>query len=163
MAKRQTVTVRGVGGTDARDFRAVAKALRMAAPQAARELKKDLRAAGMIVANRAKEIAAEHSQKIPPTIKVRVASTTVAVVAGGKDAPQAGLFELGNTGGSKSAAASRRGEFRHPVFGNREVWVKQEMHPFLTPAAAEVGPEFEAEFEKTLNEVTRTIVFAGKE
>ena len=160
MARNQTVTVRtGGSGIDTRDFRNVVKVLRKASPQSARELRKNLRSAGVIVAAKAKEIAGEHSEKIPPTIKVRVSSTTVAVVAGGKDAPTAGLFELGNTGGSKSAAASRRGEFRHPVFGHREVWVKQEMHPFLAPAAESTAPEFTAKVEETLDGLAKLIVF----
>ena len=159
MANR-TVTVRTGGiGVDTRDFRNVANALRRAAPQTYKALRSDLREAGMIVAEEAKSIAGEFSEKIPPTVKVRVASTTVSVVAGGKNAPTAGLFELGNTGSSKSAAASRRGQFRHPVFGNKEVWVDQDMHPFLTPAAERTAPRFTAKLVETLDEVTHTITF----
>jgi hypothetical protein len=155
----RTVTARRTGvGVDTTDFRLVAKALRRAAPDLAKGLRADLRVAGLEVAAKAKAIAEENSEKIAGTIKVRVASTTVAVVAGGEGVPEAALFELGNTGGRRSAAASGRGTFRHPVFGNRDVWVNQDMHPFLAPAAASEMPRFEANVSRTLDRVTRTIV-----
>lgn len=163
MARSQTVTVRtGGSGIDTSDFRAVAKALRQAQPELARELRKSLRKAGEIVAVEARSLAEKDSKSIPPTIKVRVASATVSVVAGGKDAPVAGLFELGNTGGSKSASASRKGVFRHPVFGNRDVWVNQPMHRFLAPAAASRAMQVERAVLGALDQATRTIVFGGE-
>jgi hypothetical protein len=47
----------------------------------------------------------------------------------------AGLFELGNKGKGKSRVATKSGKFRHPVFGDRSVWVDQPMHPYLLRAA----------------------------
>lgn len=48
----------------------------------------------------------------------------VVVYAGGQGAPEAA--PLDNEGKS--------GTFRHPVFGNRDVWVAQKARPFFTPA-----------------------------
>ena len=54
----------------------------------------------------------------------RRAHVAVSVVAGGAKAPHARAFE--NRG--------REGDFRHPVFGDREKWVAQTAHPYLGPA-----------------------------
>lgn len=154
----RTVTVRGAGGIDTRDFKNVAKALRRAQPELANGLRRDLRVGGLLVAAKAKTIADEHSTTISKTIKVRTSGATVVVTAGGADAPVAAPFELGNTGGRKSASAGRGGTFRHPVYGNRDVWVTQEMHPFLAPAALSEAPKVDAQIGRTLDRVTRTIV-----
>ena len=69
----------------------------------------------------------------------------------------AGLFEMGNKGG-KSAAAIERGVFRHPVFGNKDKWVNQSMHPFLVPAGKKNEAEVLALVLEALDEVTRVIV-----
>lgn len=158
---RRTVTARGTGGIDTSEFKAAVKALRRAQPQLAKELRKELREAGLIVAEEAKKIIEPHSKKIPRTIKVRVSGASVAVVAGGPNAPTAALFELGNTGGKGSASASRNGVFRHPVFGNREQWVNQPMHPFLAPAALANLPRVDEHVGRALDTVTRTIIFEG--
>lgn len=158
----RSVTVRtGGSGIDARDFHDVARALHKAAPATSRALKRRLRKAGEIVAVEARAIASEHSQSIPPTIKVRTRAAAVEVIAGGPDAPVASLFELGNTRDAKSASASRKGSFRHPVYGNREVWVEQPMHRYLAPAAAAHMVEVEREVVGALEEATQIIAFGG--
>lgn len=129
-------TVRGAGGIDMRQYRDFMRDLKKVNPKLRKELQKQLRAAGEEVAVDARALAVVHSRKIPPTVKVRTSGVSVAVVAGGKaDTAIAGLFELGNAGNRKSAAASRSGRFRHPVFGDRSTWVDQPMHPYLAPAA----------------------------
>jgi hypothetical protein len=119
------------GGIDTTAFTSFAKALRTAAAGVSKQLTLRLRAAGAIVADAAKVNASGVSTTIPPTIKTRVRSTTVSVVAGGGNVAIAGLFEAGNKG--KGAGG---GTFRHPVFGTA-VWVEQPMHPFLYPALVE--------------------------
>lgn len=157
MARNTTVTERSGKALNTTAYHDAAKALRLGAKHLNRELRKQLRAGGEIMAIEARKIAGEHSEKIPPTIKVRVAGATVAVVAGGAKAPVAGLFELGNKGKGKSQAASRRGTFRHPVFGNRENWVNQEMHPFLRPAAETTLPEAQEKILQALDEVKKIV------
>jgi hypothetical protein len=154
MASTGTVTVLGRGreGVDTKELRALTKAFKGWKPD--KQLHKALRLAGEMIAADAKILAEagyaasykksvkdkgekrsyKGSGKITPTIKVRVAKTRISVVAGNAGVPLAGLWELGNKGRGKSRMASRRGEFRHPVFGDRERWVNQPMHPFLMPA-----------------------------
>jgi hypothetical protein len=151
MAERR-VTERGGGvGIDASAFKVLAKNLRKADRLAYRNMHTGLRAAGELVATEARAIAARDSTSIPPTIKVRVAGSTVSVQAGSASVKIAPLFELGNTGGSKSASAAEKRTFRHPVF-NRDVWVSQPMHPFLRPAELTVMPKVRRAVTATLTE-----------
>lgn len=183
--------IKGAGGIDTREFKAVAKALRKAQPAMYRQMAKNLRAAGQLVATDAKVIVGEHSSSIPPTIKVKQRGTAVSVEAGGVVGPRklaralqsasygtqgseralkglekqaegnaiAGLYELGNKGGSKSASATSRGVFRHPVFGDRDNWVEQPRYAYLAPAGEKNRPAIEAAVSGALDKVTRIIVF----
>lgn len=137
----RSTTIRSGGVTiDTSGLRELATALRKTEAKAYKDYRKALRAAGEITAERARSIAAENSTSIPPTVKVRVAGAQVSITGGSKSVPLGGLYELGNTGGAKSAAASRSGTFRHPVFGDRDVWVDQPMHRYLWPAYMETRP-----------------------
>jgi len=109
-------------------------------------LSKDLSAAGEIVAAEARKISSEHSQTIPPSIKVRRRVATVAVQAGNADVPLAVLYEKGNKGSNPSSTT-----FRHPVFGNKNNWVTENRYPFLRPAAEKTMPEVEALVLKELD------------
>lgn len=131
MAETVSVLSRGKSGLDLKEFRKLTRDLKgfTVTPQ----LRKTLQVAGKLIAEDAKAISGEHSKSIPPSIKVRTKKTSVSVIAGGEGVPLAGLFESGNKGRGKSQAASKGGRFRHPVFG-RDVWVDQDMHPFLLPA-----------------------------
>lgn len=176
-------------GIDARDFKLLAKALRTAQVEMYAELHEELRAVGQVVADEARALVQPYSQSIPPTIKVRAAGARVSVTAGGgrggkklaaeifsssygsgshlkaleneAEGPAiAGLLELGNKGGgSKSAAATRRGEFRHPVFGNRNNWVIQPMHPYLAPALRNKWPVVLERVTATLDKAAHTIAY----
>jgi hypothetical protein len=151
-----TSTVRSGQAIDTSGYRDAAKALRKGAKTTSKVLRKELRAAGELMAADARIIAEEHSEKIPPTVKVRVAGATVAVQAGGANAPIAGLFELGNQG-NKSKSATSSGYFRHPVFGNKEVWVYQRMHRFLRPAADKVLVIAQARIVSALDKAAKVI------
>ena len=138
-------------GLDTSDLRRLAKDLRAAKSPLLKGMRQGLRAAGEIVAADARVRAEEASKTIPPSIKVRVASTTVAVVAGGPGVPLAGLMEIGNKKSAKGATT-----FRHPVFGNRTRWVDQPMHPYLAPA----GRAHEAEVERAVADVIDGVLAA---
>jgi hypothetical protein len=69
----------------------------------------------------------------------------------------AGLFELGNKGGSKSAGSTSEGMFRHPVFG-KDAWVEQPMHPYLLPAGEKNKAAIDAIVYEALSKVTDVIV-----
>lgn len=123
-------------GVDTRDLTDLAVAMRRSSRVTAREWRLGMRGVGEIIAVEARHRASEHSTSIPPTIKVRAARGTVEVRAGSNDAPLARLFELGNSGKSRVSieAPDKGGKFKHPVWGNRDVWVEQPMHPFLYAA-----------------------------
>jgi hypothetical protein len=113
---------------DASELRAFAKALQKAAPAAKKELTLRLRALGEHVADDAQARIQEWSRSIPPSIRVRVYGANVQVIASAM--PLAGLLEFGSKGRENSDT------FKHPVFGNAQVWVDQPKHEFLKPAAA---------------------------
>lgn len=140
-------------GVDTRDYRAFARALRTAAPDIAAQLKLRLAVVGSVVADEAEARASEASTSVPPSIKVRVSGATTIVQAGGAGIPTAGLLELGNKGKGGGD------EFTHPVFGNRAVWVKQAMHPYLGPAVLAKADDVEeaalAALDATIDEVVR--------
>ncbi len=129
-----TVLSSGKEGLDLKEFRQLTRDLKRFKPD--KQLKKVLRGAGQLIAEDAKSNVEQYSQTVPPSIKVRIRGTSVSVVGGGAGVPLGGLLELGNKGKGKSQAASKSGKFRHPVFGNSDVWVEQDMHPYLLPASA---------------------------
>jgi hypothetical protein len=71
---------------------------------------------------------ASWSTRIPAAMRLRMSRSRknpgVALVVSSRLAPHARLYEFG---------ADRRG-FRHPVYGNREVWVQQQTRPYIIPA-----------------------------
>lgn len=93
-----------------------------------RELRPRLRAAGTLM-QRAAQQNASWSSRIPAAIRVTTsfASTTggVGVRVDRTKAPHARAFE---------GIGTNRTTFRHPVFGNTDVWVDQPERPFLVPA-----------------------------
>lgn len=93
----------------------------------------------------AKSVASEHSSSIPGTIRVVPIPHGVAVRAGSASVPLAALYDLGNQGrgGRKSKT------FKHPVYGNRSVWVKQDRYPFLAPARKAMRRQITARMDQT--------------
>lgn len=94
----------------------------------AAETKKTVNAGLLTIAKtaavEAKASASEWSDRIPPSIRAGGTGARVYVRAGGPKAPGAAAFE--HHGGA--------GQFRHPVFGDKGVWVSQQARPYLTPA-----------------------------
>lgn len=117
---------------DASSLHDLGRQLREAALRVRKEMEATLLIVAKEIATEAEKIAGDSgSQQIPPSIKVVPApGTGTALVRAGTTAdPIASLWELGNKGSKRSAKT-----FRHPVFGNRNVWVEQDKHPFLAPA-----------------------------
>jgi hypothetical protein len=109
---------------DGEAFRVFQRELRKVEPALAKELNKELR-----------DVVAQHvvpdakanagwSTRIPAAIKPQVTTKQVGVRVAARQAPHGRPFE-GLRGNSS---------FRHPVFGNRNVWVAQSTRPFLAPA-----------------------------
>lgn len=97
-------------------------------PELRKTLRRELKKAAKPVVADAKS-RASWSNRIPAAIKLqtrlsgRDAGLTIRVNA--KKAPHGRPYE--NMG--------QQGTFRHPVYGNRHVWVSQTARPFLFPAA----------------------------
>jgi hypothetical protein len=108
---------------DTSSFAKFARDLKRAEPRLAKSLRTNMKAAGEIVAEDARQRAG-FSSRIPQNIKVGVAGSRIRVYVSAKKAPEARPLEHGG----------REGSFRHPVFGNRENWVPQPARPFLRPA-----------------------------
>jgi len=147
-----TVTLRTGGlSIDTRDFHAFAVALSHGERELNLAMRRRFRAAGNMVADAARA-KASYSEKIDPTIRVRTSRASVSVIAG--PVAIAGLEELGNRAGR----GSRGGFFRHPVFGNRNVWVSQRMRPYLRPALEARGAEAAEEIFKALDDAIAAVI-----
>lgn len=129
-------------------MRALARDLKVASVESEKDFYLGLLEAGEIVAERARENAS-FSSRIPGSLRVRRRGTTVKILAGGNAAPEAAPLEH----------HGRAGSFRHPVFGNTEVWVDQPAHPFLTPAAVETEPAVVAVIDKHVDKAFSRLGF----
>lgn len=109
---------------DTSSFTKFAKDLKRASPELAKSLRKNLKLAGEVVAADARR-RSSWSSRIPQAIKVGANRNLIRVYVLKSKAPEAKPLEHGG----------QQGTFRHPVFGNREVWVSQPARPFLGPAA----------------------------
>jgi hypothetical protein len=142
---------------DARELKVFASAMRKVSRRAGTETRLALREGGEIIAAEARILAAQHSKRIPDTIKTRVLGASVIIEAGGDAAPNAVPFEVGNAGTGRGLLRSERtGKFRHPVFGNRSVWVDQDTHPSLGPAAVANQDKALEQIASGLNRAFRT-------
>ena len=119
---------------DPGQFRQLQRDLQRLAPEIRKELNKALREIAGAVAQDAKS-RASWSSRIPGSIAVSVTGTKVGVKAKRNQAPHASAYE-----GFKNGRTS--GSFRHPVYGNRNVWVQQSTRPFLAPAVAAYEERF---------------------
>lgn len=107
---------------DAADWEAANKLLRKAAPAVRKQMMKAVReGVKRHVVPDAKRNSS-WSGRIPKSIGVSVTAREVKVKTRPNTAPHAGIMEFGG---------------RHPVFGNRAVWVNQTARPFLGPAVNE--------------------------
>lgn len=113
-----------------------------------RMLRPGLRKAGGRVLTRARSNAS-WSTRIPGATRIAVKfagrEPGVSIVTNAKRAPHARPYE-GITG---------EATFRHPVFGNREVWVTQRTRPFLAPAADTEGDAVEKDIADVVDTVVR--------
>ena len=92
-----------------------------------RELRPKMRRAGEELRADIRSEAAKFSSRIPAAVRMTVgfgsANGGVRIYVDAKQAPEARPLE--NLG--------QQGTFRHPVYGNRDVWVEQQAHPFFFP------------------------------
>lgn len=111
--------------------------LKLSATEGRLEANKTLAELGAEFEILAKRSARKHgSVSIPPSIKFRMIPDTAEIHAGGRGVPIAALWQLGNRGRGDRT----RKTFRHPVFGNKNVWVDQPRYRFFTEARNVIGP-----------------------
>lgn len=115
------------------DLESLARDLKESALRVRVEVDKTVGEVGELIRDEAKELVSKHSKSIPGTIKVTMIPGAAVVSAGANDVPLAALYELGNKGSKTDSARASGAWFRHPVFGNTNVWVQQRRYPFLRP------------------------------
>jgi hypothetical protein len=134
--------------TSPEDVRKLVNDLRKIGDGVGRNLGKEFKKAAGPVASQAKANAS-WSSRIPGAITVGVSSSRrypgAQIKVSKTKAPHARLFEFPSRGGS----------FRHPVFGNREVWVAQKGRPFIRPAVRTKGGEFIKACDRAVDETAR--------
>jgi hypothetical protein len=131
----------------------IARDMRALPDEARKAVRPALRRAGQVVAREAM-VNASWSSRIPGTIRVvtsfRVNREGVTIRAGGKNAPHARPYEhLGDPG-----------TFRHPVYGDREVWVAQSARPFLFKAAKSTVGTVTDMIAETMDDVSQSLGFS---
>ncbi len=120
---------------DAKSIKQFAARCKLASPELQKAFVKSLNPAGDVIAGGVKRRASAFHRngggttRIADSVKVRRRGTRVKVIAGGTAAPEAA--PINNLG--------KGGTFRHPVFGNYDVWRPQAAHPFMEPDAAETA------------------------
>lgn len=118
-------------GVEVAGLKELARDIRAADPQLTRDLKKALKSGADLIADEYRDRIEAYSSRIPETIKTGSTPTSSYVKAGGPEAPHSAAVEnMGKTG-----------TFRHPVFGNTDVWVEQDAHPAALPALQSRGPD----------------------
>lgn len=93
--------------------------------EARREVRRAVREAGDDLLQAVRRAAAAWSTRIPAATTIKVGfgarSAGVRIAVSERRAPHAKVHEFPNRGRS----------IRHPVFGDRDVWVEQVAHPFF--------------------------------
>lgn len=116
------------------------------------ELRKELRPAIRAAAQRVLVDArsrASWSSRIPAATRISVRfgrrNAGVSIVVSAARAPHGRPYEHGGVPGN----------FRHPVYGNRNNWVTQRARPFLWPAAVAKREEVAREIDRAVEQVLR--------
>lgn len=133
MARRQSVIVDA--RIDRDEFRRFMRDLKRLSPESRKAFVSEMKGlAGDMVTSAQRQ--ASWSKRIPGAIKPQVTARRVGLRVQRTRAPHGRPFE------GITSTGKRGGEFRHPVFGNRDVWVTQKARPFLLPAVDEHRDEF---------------------
>ncbi len=126
-----------VGSLDPTSYRNLMRDLRALEPEISKELKATFQDLGSDMVRDVKANAS-WSSRIPSAVSLSVTQTRVGVKASRRKAPHARSYE----GISGSGIFGTKSSFRHPVFGNRSVWVNQSTRPFVAPAIRAHQEEF---------------------
>lgn len=113
---------------DGDEFGQFARDLKRFDPEVAKALNKALKAVVVTKIMPTAKANAAWSSRIPAAIKPSVSMKGMGLRVASNSAPHGRPFEGLQTGLRSNSS------FRHPVFGNREMWVTQRTRPYLAPA-----------------------------
>jgi len=145
---------------DVSDLLALPKVLRAIDPAAKKELTRGLRALGRVIADDAKSrvrsIPSQGTESyhdkhgsiralVANAIKVKISGLTVKVVQEKAGYPVDAVSRLWELGGKDS-----RSYWSHPLFGNKEVQIRQESHNYLMSSVLEHEDEIKQAAEKAI-------------
>lgn len=125
----------------------LASAFKVASPAVAKSFRANMRTAADATVKDAQDRISPHSNKIPASIRRGGSVGTLTVSAGGPKAPNAAPLENGG----------QDGEFRHPLFGDRNDWVNQQAHPFLHPAAEAQADVLGVKIDAVIDEAIKAL------
>jgi hypothetical protein len=156
-----SISVRASG----QDLAEVSRKLRKAGNKgAARQFRTELRAAAapFVPAVRASIAAIPVKGTSGSTgLRQRLSkAVTLRVRTSGKNAQVSILMSTAKMpSGQRSLPAMMEGtkRWRHPVFGNEDVWVSQESHPYFFKVVRAGGPAAKAAVNKVVGNITREI------
>ena len=142
-----------VASIDARELKRLAADLRKVAPEVRKQLPKRMRQAAEPIRQEAEARKPASDFRVGVRFKASGRDgATVKIVATSRKRPELpGLLERGNAG---SRNPSR---FRHPVFGDRDVWVEQATRPFLAPALHDKREEAIRNIAEIVDDVERVL------
>ena len=103
-------------------------------------------AAARIIALEAARLASRWSRQIPPDVLRHVTATDSAATIKSDVGP---------------AYPNEVIRVRHPVYGNRRVWVTNDYRPFLAPAAQAKADAAAAEIAKSIDDICHELGFKG--
>lgn len=153
MARRGKGRVSGVSYEGAAGVRLLAANFQKMPAELRRELRPKLRQAAEPIRADAQG-RASWSSRIPGSIKI---STSFSKGIGG------GVFLRANAAVAPHARPYENmgepGTFRHPVFGNRSVWVPQRARPFLIPAVRAGRDRIIGAVEEAINDAAGSAGF----
>lgn len=113
-----------------------ARDLRRLAPEARKEMLRELRKVAVPIAASARGFAPDRTGRLRKAIRVRQRQGTPAVVVLAKEAPHARVVHFG---------------LRHPLYGDREHWYANPAVPYLRRAVDLNRPQAAAATEAALN------------
>ena len=138
---------------DAEDFRNFQRTLKKVNATISKELNKELRRVLNSTIIPAARSNASWSSRIPAAIRPTVGASKIGARVAANRAPHGRAYE-GLAKGLRSNSS-----FRHPVFGNRNVWVEQRTRPFLAPAFDSHAGEASKAAEAAIQNAARSAGF----
>lgn len=127
---------------DMPELRSVLRDIRGISPDLAKAVRRNLRAEAKKVSDDARRRAPKESGKLARSISPRVSSSGQSSIVA--KSPYSKIHEFGG---------------RHPVYGNRDVWVKQEARPYMLPAVKDGREDFFKAADAALKEAAKKARF----